>query len=155
MDVRIQPATTDALAYIGQRLRRADRIELGLGKNEDGVHVLLESAEAARWCHVAHVDGVPAAVYGVNPHGQNPRWGAPWLLATDEARRLRRELLTHSVPEVELMLAGFPFLINIVHDRHHAAIRWLIWLGFTVAFDQPQRRGGLTFLPFWMGNQYV
>lgn len=155
MDLRIAPATPDDLAYIGARLREADRIELGLLPEQDGVPVLQEAAQGARWAHVAHVDGEPAVAYGVSPIVGRERWGAPWLLATAKAKRLRRQLLTVAPAEVELMLAGFPFLTNAVHDRHHDAIRWLIWLGFTIGFDQPQRRGNLTFLPFWKGNPYV
>lgn len=155
MNLRIAPATVDDLAFIGQRLRRADRVELNLGDDEDGVHVLLRSAENARWCHVARIDGEPVLAYGVNAIEDKPRWGSPWLLATTQARRLRRQLVTESRGEIELMLAGFPFLYNAVHDQHHASITWLMWLGFTIGFDQPQQRHGLTFLPFWMGNPYV
>lgn len=155
MNVRIAPATLDDLAYIGLRLRAADRHELGLGANEDGVHILLGSAESARWCHVARIDGEPVLAYGVNAIQDKPRWGSPWLLATKQARRLRRQFVTQSRDEVALMLAGFPFLYNTVHDRHRAAIEWLMWLGFHIGFDQPQQRHGLTFLPFWKGNPHV
>jgi len=155
VNVRIAPATIDDLAYIGQRLRRADRVELGLDERDDGVPVLLRSAEGARWCHVARIDGEPVAAYGVNPIEGRERWGSPWLLATSEARRLRRDFVRQSRTEVELMRAGFPFLYNAVHDQHHASIAWLIWLGFTIGFDRPEQRHGLTFLPFWMGNPYV
>lgn len=154
MSLVIAPATVDSLTYIGRNLRAADCVELGLPPGADAAHVLLEAAESARWCHVGHVDGVPTAAYGVNPiEGRN--WGSPWLLATAGARRLRRPLLTVAPGEVELMLAGFPFLTNAVHDRHHEAIRWLIWLGFRIDFEHPERRGTRTFLPFWKGNPHV
>ena len=155
MSLVIAPATVDSMTYIGRNLRAADCVELGLPSGADAAHVLLEAAESARWCHVASVDGVPTAAYGVNPIEGRPGWGSPWLLATPGARRLRRPLLTVAPAEVELMLAGFPFLTNAVHDRHREAIRWLIWLGFTIGFDQPQQRDGRTFLPFWKGNPHV
>lgn len=154
MDVRILPATLDDLAFVGRRLRLADRIELGLG-DEDGTHLLIESAEGARWCNAVHVDGEPAVIYGVTPFVGKPRWGCPWLLATDKASKLRRAFVTHSKAEVELMLAGFPFLHNLVHDRHEDAIRWLIWLGFYLDFANPVTRHGLTFIPFWKGDSRV
>lgn len=155
MSLAIAPATVDSLTYIGRRLRVADCVELDLAPGADATHVLLEAGEGARWCHVASVDGVPTAAYGVNPIDGRTSWGSPWLLATPNLRLLRRPLLTIAPAEVDLMLAGFPFLLNAVHDRHHDAIRWLMWLGFTIGFDQPERRGDRTFLPFWKGNPHV
>ncbi len=151
MRLRIRPAKPADLRYIGRRLRPADRVELGLADGEDGTPVLFESAAGARWVHVARIGNEPVVVYGVNPSTSNPRWGVPWLLATPHASRLSRAFARFAPAEVDLMHAAFPFLHNRVHGRHHAAIEWLMRLGFVIDFERPDG----DFLNFWRGNPYV
>ena len=116
----------------------------------DSVFCVVDSFEHSRWCNTVLVDGEPAVMYGVAPSEIIPNTGCPWLLGTNKAKALTKELIFQSKPEIELMLASFPFLHNLVHKKNTLSIRWLLWLGFNVDF---KRSHGLNddFLFFFKG----
>lgn len=74
--------------------------------------------------------GYPCAMWGVAPWPCVPELGSPWLLATDQFKRHRRELLRYTKEYVREMGRGYRFLVNYVDSRHADSIRWLHWAGF-------------------------
>lgn len=154
--VRLTAALPEDLDFVGEHLRAADRLECGLVTGQSGIGLVRDSAERSRWCHVARLHGEPFAVWGVVPYAENPRWAAPWLLATEAIVTQRRAVAAWGPAEVELMLAGFPYLTNYVHDRNQAAIAWLMRLGFHFDFSAAvTRHGAQRHLPFFRGLPYV
>lgn len=146
------PATPDRIRYIAEHLRRGDCRELAVTSPGEDVHAILaESARSSRWAVVAAVDGRPAVLYGVAPSGHDPQVGVPWMLATDDLLRIRREFVALCRNEVRLMEQRFAVLANEVHRENRVSIRWLEWLGFTVDRTKPRGPGGQMFA-FWKGD---
>jgi len=125
--------------YIGERLRSGDarELEAAEGGPIDSVFCVVDSFENSRWCNVALLDDEPAVIYGVAPSPAILDSGSPWLLGTSKAKKLRKQFITRSKSEVEMMLVSYPFLHNLVHSKNLLSIKWLIWLGFKVNFDKP------------------
>jgi hypothetical protein len=153
--VQIVPATPAHAQHIARNLREADKAELMTTAPAKLIGILMEAITVSRWAHVALVDGEPVLAYGVSPHEANPNWGVPWLLGTDGMRRIRKQFIQTCRGEVELMETRFTFLFNRVHDRNALAIKWLMWLGFTIDFARPVQVRGRTFLNFYRGNPHV
>ncbi|WP_223621175.1 hypothetical protein [Lysobacter sp. ESA13C] len=145
------PPTPARLDYIAERLRAADRVELAVTAPGRAVaEVLHDSVLSSRWSIVAEVDGVASIAYGVAPTA-DPLIGSPWLLATDDLRKVRREFIERCRGEVRLMQQKFLVLTNEVHRDNALSIRWLEWLGFTIDRARPVGPNGEMFV-FWKGN---
>lgn len=145
------PATGDRLDAVADGLRAADRAELAITAPGQALReVLRESAAASRWAIVASVDGRPAIAYGVAP-SLDPDIGVPWMLATDDLLRVRREFTERCRGEVRLMQQAFRVLTNEVHRENAVALRWLSWLGFHIDRERPVGPGGELFV-FWKGR---
>lgn len=149
--VTFRPWTPDALASIADRMRAEDVAELAVtSPDRSPLDVLMDSATDSRWCIVASCDGRPAVAYGVGDAAHDPNLGVPWMLATDDLKRMRRALAAHGRREVRLMQQRYLALANAVHVGNATAIRYLEWLGFTV--DRSRRIGpGDQLYPFWKG----
>lgn len=145
------PATPERVQYIADHLRAQDVAELAVTSPGESVRdVLAESVRNSRWTIVAAVDGVPAVVYGVADSGHDPNVGVPWMLATPDLRKIRKQFTERCRAEVRLMQQKYLVLTNEVHCRNTCAIRWLEWLGFTVDRSRPTGPNGELFV-FWKG----
>ncbi len=151
----IVPATDEHAVYLSRRLRAADRVEIGKSAPADILALLRESLKISRWANTGLLDGRVAVIYGVSPSLENPHWGVPWMLASDDAAHIRKEIVLHSRDEVVLMHAHFPFLYNQVHGKNVQCIQWLLWLDFVIDFEHPVQREQGEFLNFWRGNPHV
>jgi hypothetical protein len=150
-ELTFHPPTTDRVQHIADNLREADIIELAITSPDDPVRqILADSVRSSRWAIAAEVDGVPAILYGVAPSEHDPNVGVPWMLATDDLLKVRREFLARCRREVRLMQQRYLVLANEVHRDNAVAIRWLEWLGFTVDRSRPTGPGGALYA-FWKG----
>lgn len=142
----IQTATLADALWVASRLRRADRVELGLEDQDEIDLVLYRAWECSTWAKAVLVDGIPAIIYGVSPTDRMVE-GSVWMLATDRIGLIRREFVAQCRGEVEKMLATYPYIHNNVHAGNREALRWLRWLGFTV--DPAPTGRNNEFLHFW------
>jgi 2-keto-3-deoxy-L-rhamnonate aldolase RhmA len=140
----VHPATAERVAHVLDHLRDADRREVALSSGKDVREVLLESVALSDWANVAEVDGVPAILYGVAYIA--PGIGAPWMVATDDIRKVRRQFVQACRAEVDVMAAAYPDLRNIVARFNRCSIRWLEWLGFTIHRSRGVGPGGKFYL---------
>lgn len=135
--MELRPLTEDAIDYVLENLSKADRVELeALGMSEPRA-VFVAAAQGAPVSGAIYSNGKPIAIYGANPHHDDPKTGIAWMVTTEEFGRsgaagavTTRRILTQ-------MQAKFARLTNCVHAEHRRAIRWLKWLGFTVKQDAP------------------
>lgn len=136
------------------RLADIDRLELSCGASgpaADALRSCVESSTLGCWV-AADCDGV-AMLFGLAPYPGCADTGVPWLLMATTARaRHRRALLRTGREFLRRYLRLRPRLVNLVHQRNAAAIRWLRALGFTV---HPPAMSvtvdGHPFLPFTYG----
>ena len=145
------PALPAGVAHIGANLRQADRVELAVtSPSEEPAAIVARSVADSRWAIVAAVDDVPAIVYGVAPSELSPHIGHPWMLATDDLLKVRREFARRCRDEIRLMSMRFACLTNQVHRDNALSIRWLQWGGFTIDYDRPVGPND-ELLVFWKG----
>lgn len=144
------PAWAYGIDHIADHLREPDRVEVMITSPDFTVREIVRRSVAdSRWSIIACVDGVPAIIYGVAPT-PDPYIGAPWMLATSDIHKVRREFLTRCRDEVRLMQQKFAVLTNQVHYQNTLSIRWLEWLGFTIDRERPVGPNEELFV-FWKG----
>lgn len=104
-------------------------------------------------CRVALVGGDPVAVFGCAKHDELS--AIPWLLGTPRVDRQRRFLTQYIPALVGEWREQFPLLFNFVHTNNKTSIRWLQWLGFTIADPIPFGVGQQLFHPFYSNRPCV
>ena len=139
-------ATIDDAVQISHMLRQRDVDEIYASHGMTPLDGVTLSFHNSVRCWVTTLDGVPLAIYGVAP-SDHPKYGVPWLLATDELHRHRKALLSQSRFGLQEMHKLFPFLTNFVDERNEDSIKYLKWLGFE--FPQRFEQFGYEGRPFW------
>lgn len=76
-------------------------------------------------------DGSVFSMFGVAPVcGSSTECGLPWLLATDDYKRHRKDFVRLVRPYVAEMGIGYKYLSNFVSESHVDSISWLKYAGF-------------------------
>lgn len=151
--VEIISATYDSVGYIATHLRHADHLELSVAReNVDPIITTIQSFEGSDWCNVALVDGIPAVVYGLYPSDESDA-GTPWMVATNDIHKIKRQFIKGSKYAVTEMLKTYSFLYNLVHVDNQISINWLTWLGFTIGDELVGPNNQFYF--FWMSESCV
>lgn len=149
----IRPATPADALYFSLHLRDSDRSEVEAAHGPGNVlAALTESIRGSFDCRVASVGYGPMpdyALFGCAAHRDHPEVGVPWLIGTSMVDRQRRFLTQYIPALVDEWRAMFPALCNFVHTDNTKSIRWLQWLGFTIAPAQPYGPSGEPFHPFY------
>lgn len=143
MDFRIDVMNpSDALA-LDRDIRPADAAELAAA----GLTAVTALESANGW---AAWDGdTLLAVFGVQPMPDAEAVGVPWMLCTNQLRRLsRRHVLLLSQNFVVAAQREFRRLQNFVHRHNAQAVGLVRWLGFTVD-TEPTGPGGNFYLFHW------
>jgi len=87
---------------------------------------------------------------GVAPWPGQPDVGSPWLLATDDWRAHRREVVANTRAYIAEMARGYTALSNFVLATHRDSIRWLTYGGFRFVDYVPEHGvGKQPFLQFF------
>ena len=131
--IEIAPASPDHIPVLAATLRPADRLEIwasSLVTPEEGLRLSLSFSP---WARTMLLDGVPFCMFGVAAASPLCRHGMPWLLGSELIETHARPFLRLSKKHLPEMTAQFPILSNHVDARNPVAIRWLRWLGFTLA----------------------
>jgi len=98
-DIVVRAATQEDVDYVADHLRAADAHELRRAKHDDPAETVKMSFGYSEWTKCALVDGLPTILYGVSPTGM-PGWGTPWMLATEDIVKIKREFLIGSKNEI-------------------------------------------------------
>lgn len=115
---------------IASKLSIADREELVAAGHHDALKTMADAVATCREAYIAHWDGEPQAVFGVNDYPPDPRHGIPWLLSAGTGHRHAREFMATASRIIEVWAPMYLSLRNIVSARHTTARRWLVALGF-------------------------
>lgn len=97
------------------------------------------------------VDGKPVCMFGYSTPSLVSDVGQPWLLGTVEMEKHATAFLRRNRPYIAELRKSFRKLHGWVYERNRASIKWLRWLGFTVA-PEITVIGGIRFHPFEMEN---
>lgn len=144
---RIVPATEQQMFLLAPRLRAEDCREVWASHRQLPLEALLVSLRSSPLAWTCLLEDEPAFSWGVaGKLGENT--GRPWLLASPDLLRVRRDFLLLSRKYVELMQQRFPLLENYVHGANLLSRRWLAWCGFKEE-AHPSLLHGEIFYRFW------
>lgn len=150
VDFEIVKAEEWHAIFIAASLRDSDRVELEVSGRTNFEEVLKRSVSVSSSAWTALINGVPSIIFGVAPVSVLSGIGAPWLLATNSSKLVRRKFLIDGMKYVEQMKNAYPRLMNLVHEKNQQSIRWLKWLGFDIMPPIPFGTRGELFHPFEM-----
>lgn len=152
MRVSIVPATEEHAEAIGQNPRPADMDEVW-ASHRMTVRAALDQGIKTGRSYAVLMDDEPVLIFGVVPFSILGGIGVVWALGSRamERRQVQREFLRYSRKVLEVVQEWFPtMLYNFVDVRNAEAIRWLRWMGFTIAEPQPIGFQGELFHPFFI-----
>lgn len=149
-----RPARQVDVIEISDNIRKCDVEEVYAATGLDITTALIVSFNTSYHCWVTEVDGELVAIYGVTPT-DHVRVGVPWMLATDNIYKHKKQLLRQSRDIVNQMQSVYPILTNCVDERNTKSIRYLKMLGFE--FPERIENFGYEGRPFWRfeRKQYV
>jgi hypothetical protein len=133
------PAHTEAI-----ELRDGDRREIeafGLSPREG----ILRSLARSIWADAYLIDNEVAALVGLAVQPLVGGTATPWLLTGRPVDRHRKTFLRLTRARTRQMLAEHGTLVAEVHADYREAVRWLAWLGFTLAQPRPLGPLGASF----------
>lgn len=154
--MRVRDVRVADLALLATHLRDDDRRELAAARGEGTpvAGLIVRAVHQSSHCWTAANDDDDAiAVFGVAPISMLGGLGSPWLLATDEAFRHPRALVTEGRRYLAIMRTLYPRMVNHVDARNLRSIRWLKRLGFTVHPATPYGLAGEPFHKFEIGAE--
>lgn len=123
-------------AILAPRLRAEDKAELlalGYGPLEALQESVMGSAEAFTWWKGNDI----VAMAGVIPETAVGPAARPWMLGSDLVPQNARYFLPESRRIVERWWSIWPILWNVIDHDYKAALRWIVWLGFSLREPQP------------------
>ena len=140
--IEIVPATMAHARAI--RLRPGDAREIAaLGyTQEEGIG---RSVARSLWADAYLADGEVAAIAGLCLPSLLGPIASLWLVTGTPVDRHRKEFLRLTRQRVAEVRKDWPVLVDYVHADYAEALRWLQWLGFTIAEPQPYGRLGVLF----------
>lgn len=143
----VRRATPDDVEWLGTRLRVADVEEIRLSINVPPAEALATSFAVSSDVWVAcHEYDKPVLMFGVADAGKGT--GIPWMLASMGIHHLSREFSRQCRDWVAKMLLKHERLLNYVHSKNAASIRWLGWCGFVIDPEPFAGREGAVFYRF-------
>lgn len=152
MKVSIVPATEEHADVIGNDPRPADMDEVW-ASHRMTVRKALEHGLKVGRSYAVLMDDDPVLIFGAVPFSILGGIGVVWALGSRamERRDVQREFLRYSRDVLEVVRGWFPtMLYNFVDVRNAGAIRWLRWMGFTIAEPQAIGANGELFHPFFI-----
>lgn len=140
--IEVVPATPAHARAI--ELRDGDRREieaLGLPVREGLARSLARSA----WADAYLAGDEVAALVGLAIQPLLGGVAMPWLLTGRPVDRHRKAFLRLTRDRTHRMLVEHGTLVAEVHAEYREAVRWLVWLGFTLAPPRPLGPRGALF----------
>lgn len=123
--------TTRADAEVLARfLRPEDAEEVRISSGLSPLGAILSSLMVSESAVTAHVDGTPAAIFGCTTHSEDPEIGIPWFLGTPLVAENKVAMLRDGREYISFLTGLYHTLINAVHWRNEASIKWVEALGF-------------------------
>jgi len=150
MRVEIREARQEDIAALAERMREADRQEVQASHGHTADEALTSSLAASTVAWTGLINGEPICMFGVGPISILAGRGAPWMLGTDLIEKSPKTFLRRCRPCVSRMLSVYPYLENYVHEQNSVSIKWLRWLGFTLADEPVTLPNGAQFRHFEM-----
>lgn len=152
--VEIREAAFEDVALIAANARPADVAELA-ATGSDPAMAMYKGLVVSTHAWTGLVNDEPVCMFGVAPRSVVTGRGAPWLIGSTGLERYVATFIRRCAPEVQKMRDSYNLLENFVDARNDLAIRWLMWLGFTIQPAAPYGINGEPFHRFLMETDHV
>lgn len=144
--ITIRPLEHGDIEIIAASAREADVNEMQACAGATVAQCLEQGLQHSLRAWVIESNGLPLAAAGDTLAGIGV--GVPWMVTTNHIDSNPRGFLRASKALMQEMLQRHHLLVNYVDERNVAAIRWLEWLGVTMAPAAPYGLYGLPFRQF-------
>lgn len=131
----VQVATLADAAALAPNLRAADVAEVAAASGSTPLEALENGVRHSDLPRVILDAQGPIAIFGAVVFDDNG--ASPWLLGSDRIQEHRREFLERSRHYFARLRAPFLYLANYIDERNTLHVRWIKWLGFTIAGRVP------------------
>lgn len=139
MSYRVETATIEHAKAMAPFLRREDADEMWAQGGWCPEDALIFSIEHSTESHVVILEATdePVMMFGLGrPLSPFDQRRSIWLLGTDRADVLKRDLVKTSANFMRLMAAGHR-VYNYVLPSNRSSLIWLRWLGFNIYEARP------------------
>ena len=132
----VRRARAEDVPFLAENVREEDRLEIWHSARKTPLEAFQTGYEVSDTPYTVEWQGKPVAMFGVS--GLDGV-GVPWMLATDDLKKIRKSFLRECRSYVEELNNEYPLLVNVVWAGNDVHIQWLKWLGFK--FEAPIRMG--------------
>lgn len=143
----MRPLQKGDVTELAQTMRFEDTEEIRLASGGTPLSALVTGTTAST-CTAIEWQGRVVAIFGIS--GVKGSYGIPWMLGTDDIKKIRKSLLRECREVVAGYLTDYHYLANACWSKNTVHIDWLKWLGFT--FQGEDIRNGEVFLHFHKGT---
>ena len=146
----VRDSTIEDCVYLAQNMRQEDIQEVFYAASHGPLESLSASLEMSQQCHTIEWNGRVVAMFGCA--AVHAGLGIPWMLATDDLKRIQKSFLREAKDYFQAMQDAHGYLTNYVWAENYVHIKWLRWMGVT--FDPPEPYGthGELFMRFHRGT---
>ena len=128
----IRQAMAGDYDYIADNMRASDRKELFIAHGYGTKKAMDDLRKYPANCVV--IDGEPAILFGCAFYDN---YGVPWMLATNDIRKIPITFVRQSIPIVQDWLDIYGYLTNFVYSENEVSLNWLKALGFEIESEFP------------------
>jgi hypothetical protein len=111
------------------------------------------SLQRSLWADAYLIESEVAAISGLALGSLLGREATLWLLTGTPVNRHKKDFLRLTRQRLAEVHRQWPVLVNYVHADYREALRWLEWLGFTIAPPRPFGPLGAPFCRASIGEQ--
>lgn len=128
-NIVVRTSVKEDIDGLKDRLRFEDVQEIKASHNHTPEEALYISLSQSMVCLTVENDGLPVAMFGINPESVWKNEAIVWLLSSPEFHKLRIRFLKHSRRFIKVFLEYYPLLYNFVDCRNTPSIKWLKFCG--------------------------
>lgn len=142
-----RPATLQDCIELSNTMREEDRKEIWHSSRSSPLNALIDGLQFSTKCWTVEWQGRVVAMFGISP--QDELVGVPWMLASDDLKRIRKSFLKECRVYLKEMSKGFQLLTNSAWSQNDVHIQWLKWLGFKFLRAKPMGYDNELFYEFY------
>lgn len=132
---------------LSKTMREEDKREIWHYARLSPLNSLIEGLHYSDRCWTVEWNGSVVAMFGVVREEEDV--GVPWMLASEDLKKIKKSFLRECHQYVERMFDGFQVLKNCAWSQNNIHIQWLKWLGFQFLPARPQGFDGELFYEFY------